>query len=79
MFWGSFTAKGLGRLIIIEGMMNSDKYKAILQSHLLTVLEKDLFVCLWLPLLFLGMEIRHAVNLIEIRPGERWQPISNQS
>ena len=21
----------------------------------------------------------HAVNLIEIRPGERWQPISNQS
>ena len=26
------------------------------------------------------MEIRvHAVNLIEIRLGERWQPISNQS
>ena len=21
----------------------------------------------------------HAVNLIDIRPGERWQPISNQS
>ena len=21
----------------------------------------------------------HAVNLVEIRPGERWQPISNQS
>ena len=36
-------------------------------------------VCLWLPLLFLGMEVRHAVNLIEIRLGERWQPISNQS
>ena len=36
-------------------------------------------VCLWLPLLFLGMEVRHAVNLIKIRLGERWQPISNQS
>ena len=38
-----------------------------------------LFVCLWLPFLFLGMEVRHAVNLIEIRLEERWQPISNQS
>ena len=36
-------------------------------------------VCLWLPLLFLRMEVRHAVNLIEIRLGEKWQPISNQS
>ena len=36
-----------------------------------------LFACLWLPLLFLGMEVRHAVNLIKIRLRERWQPISN--
>ena len=41
MFWGSFTAKGPGRLVIIEGVMNSDKYKATLQSHLLPVLERD--------------------------------------
>ena len=25
------------------------------------------------------VEVRHAVSLIEIRLGERWQPISNQS
>ena len=37
MFWGSFTAKGQGHLI----MTNSDKYKATLQSHLLPVLERD--------------------------------------
>ena len=41
MFWGSFTAKGPGRLIIIEGMMNSDKYQATFRSHLLPVLERD--------------------------------------
>ena len=41
MFWGSFTAKSSGWLIIIEGMMISDKYKATLQSHLLPVLERD--------------------------------------
>ena len=39
---------------------------------------------LCLPLLFLGMEVRlewqvHAVNLIEIKLGEIWQPISIQS
>ena len=41
MFRGSFTAKSPRRLIIIKGMMNSDKYKATLQSHLLPVLERD--------------------------------------
>ena len=41
MFWSSFTAKGPGCLIIIKGMMNSDQYKATLQSHLLPALEKD--------------------------------------
>ena len=30
--------------------------------------------CLWLPLLFFGMEVRHAINLIEIRLGERGSP-----
>ena len=41
MFWGCFPVKGPGRLITIEGVMNSDKYKATLQSHLLPVLERD--------------------------------------
>ena len=41
MFWGSFAAKGPGRLIIIQGMMNSDKYQATLQSHVLPLLERD--------------------------------------
>ena len=40
-FGGSFTAKGPGRLIINEGVMNSDKYKATLQSHLLPMLERE--------------------------------------
>ena len=44
MFWDSSTAKGPERLIIIEGMMNSDNYKATLQSHLLPVLERDFAV-----------------------------------
>ena len=44
-----------------------------------TKLSWCILVCLWLPLLFLGMKVRHAVNLTEIRLGERWQPISNQS
>ena len=41
MFWDSFTSKGPGRLIKVEGMMNSDRYKAILQTHLLPVLHRD--------------------------------------
>ena len=41
MFWGTFSAKGLGRLIPVEGMMNSDKYKAILETHLLPSMTRD--------------------------------------
>ena len=41
MFWGSFSAKGLGRLISVEGMMNSDRYKAILETHLLPSMTRD--------------------------------------
>ncbi|XP_069951387.1 transposable element Tc1 transposase [Cherax quadricarinatus] len=41
MFWGSFTAKGLGLLVIVEGTMNSDKYKAILATHLLPIVARD--------------------------------------
>ena len=55
------------------------RVKTVSPSSVYCFLHRLLFVCLWLPLLFLGMEVRHAVNLIEIRLGERWQLISNQS
>lgn len=41
MFWGTLTARGPGRLIPVDGMMNSDKYKAILTNHLVPVLERE--------------------------------------
>src|SRR5215469_5161169 len=41
MFWGSFSAKGTGRLVTVEGMMNSDKYKDILETHLLPTIKRD--------------------------------------
>ena len=41
MFWSSFNAKGTGRLINVEGMMNSDKYKAALQTYLLPTMQRD--------------------------------------
>jgi hypothetical protein len=41
MFWGSFRAKGLRRLINVEGMMNSDECKAISESHLLPSMIRD--------------------------------------
>jgi len=41
MFWGTFTVKGPGRLIPVDGMMNSDKYKEILTKHLLPVIKND--------------------------------------
>ena len=41
MFLGSFTAKGPGQLVNVERRMDSDKYKAILQMHLLPVVHRD--------------------------------------
>ena len=41
MFWGTLTARGPGRLIPVDGMMNSDKYKAILTKHLVPVLKRE--------------------------------------
>lgn len=38
---GCFSAKGSGRLVNIEGRMNSIKYKTILQTHLLPIIEKN--------------------------------------
>ena len=41
MFWGTFSAFGPGRLVPVEGMMNSDKYKNILETHLLPILQTN--------------------------------------
>lgn len=40
MFWGCFSYSGTGTLIPIEGMMNSEKYKAMLGQRLDTELAK---------------------------------------
>ncbi|CAK9833147.1 Transposable element Tcb1 transposase [Anthophora retusa] len=40
MFWGCFSHSGPGTLVPVEGMMNSEKYKAMLEEHLVRELEK---------------------------------------
>ncbi len=35
MLWGCFSAAGTGRLVAIEGKMNADKYRDILDENLL--------------------------------------------
>ena len=35
MFWGSFTANGLGGLITVDGMMNSEKYIEVLRRKVI--------------------------------------------
>lgn len=40
MFWGCFPYSRTGTLIPIEGMMNSEKYKALLGQRLSIQLDK---------------------------------------
>lgn len=40
MFWGCFSYKGTGSLVPIEGMMNSEKYKNLLEQKLENELRK---------------------------------------
>lgn len=40
MFWGCFSYVGTGSLVPIEGMMNSLKYKELLEQKLATELKK---------------------------------------
>jgi len=53
MFWGCFTFKGTGRLILVKGMMNSIKYKEILPNicfqpfELLLLKEVAFFNRIW--------------------------------
>lgn len=41
MFWGCFSYMGVGGLVPIEGMMNSEKYKSLLEKYL----DKELRKC----------------------------------
>ena len=42
MLWGSFGAKGTGRLANVQGMVNIDTYQPILQNQLLPTMRKEL-------------------------------------
>lgn len=41
MFWGSFTVKGPGRLIPVEGTMRSQQYEDVLRTHLIPTISRD--------------------------------------
>lgn len=42
MIWGSMSAKGVGKLHFIDGIVNTDKYLAILEESLLPIMEECL-------------------------------------
>ena len=39
MIWGCFSAKGVGKISVIDGKMNTEKYKQILQENLISSVE----------------------------------------
>ena len=39
MIWGCFSAKGVGKISIIDGKMNAQKYKQILLENLMSSVE----------------------------------------
>ena len=41
MFWGCFNEGGLGPLVPIEGILNSEKYKELLEKYLVPIFEKS--------------------------------------
>ena len=40
MIWGCFSAQGVGNMSVIDGTMNAESYKKILQENLLPLVEK---------------------------------------
>ena len=40
MFWGCFTFNGTGRLCPVKGMMNSTKYRKVLEKKLVLTMQK---------------------------------------
>ena len=41
MFWGCFSKHDLGPLVPIEGILNSEKYKELLEKYLVPIFEKS--------------------------------------
>ena len=39
MIWGCFSAKGVGKISVIDSKMNAQKYKQILQENLMSSVE----------------------------------------
>ena len=39
MIWGCFSAKGVGKISVIDGKINAQKYKQILQENLMSSVE----------------------------------------
>ena len=39
MIWGCFSAKGMGKILVIDGKMNAQKYKQSLQENLMSSVE----------------------------------------
>ena len=39
MIWGCFSVKGVGKISVIDGKMNAQKYKQILQENLMSSVE----------------------------------------
>ena len=73
----------LGLLSPIPGRETpSSKPDAKVSAVIVSLLAAPLMLLLWLPLFFLGTEVRQLGSCRQpnwIRLGERWQPISNQS
>ena len=39
MIWGCFSVKGMGKISVIDGKMNAENYKQILQENLMSSVE----------------------------------------
>ena len=39
MIWGGFSVKGMGKILVVDGKMNAQKYKLILQENLISSVE----------------------------------------
>ena len=39
MIWGCFSARGMGKISVIDGKMNAPKYKQIMQENLMSLAE----------------------------------------
>ena len=40
MIWGCFSAKGMGKISVIDGKMNAQMYKLVLQGNMISSVER---------------------------------------